>query len=136
MSGPSLRQLQAHRSIHDGAFVEAKHLTELLEQLHSDGREEQILEVADALIEHWEMRIIAHAESEEEGFYKEKIAQDPSLLEKIVMFKRDHDLMRRLVADIKDVLSQKRVDKEMLDRFRALLLINHIHSREEEKFLF
>jgi hypothetical protein len=136
MSGPSLRQLHAHRSIHDGAFAEAKRLTELLEQLYSDERKKHILEVADALVEHWEKRIIAHAQAEEEGFYKEKIEQDPSLLEKIAMFKRDHDLMRRLVADIKDVLSQKRVDKEMLDRFRALLHINNIHSREEEKFLF
>ncbi len=136
MSGPSLRKLQAHRSIHDGAFAEAKNLTELLEQLYRDGRQDHLFEVADALTEHWETRIIAHAESEEEGFYKEKIAQDPSFLETIAMFKRDHDLMRRLVADIKDVLPQKRVDKEMLDRFRALLLINHIHSREEEKFLF
>jgi pantothenate kinase len=33
MLGP-LRKLQAHRSIHDGAFAEAKNLTELLEQLY------------------------------------------------------------------------------------------------------
>jgi hypothetical protein len=135
MSGPSLRQLHAHRSIHDGAFAEAKRLTELLEKLYSDGRKEHILEVADALVEHWEKRIIAHAEAEEEGFYKEKIEQDPSLFEKITMLKRDHDIIRILVAEIKSLL-QEPTNQEMLARFHALLLINHIHSREEEKFLF
>ncbi|ASA97003.1 hypothetical protein CA592_09395 [Anoxybacillus flavithermus] len=49
MSGPSLRKLEAHRSIHHGAFVEAKRLTELLETLYADGRCGHAAEVADAL---------------------------------------------------------------------------------------
>jgi hypothetical protein len=52
MLGPSLRKLQAHRSIHDGAFAEAKNLTELLEQLYCDERQDHLLEVADAFTEH------------------------------------------------------------------------------------
>lgn len=135
MSGPSLRQLDAHRSIHDGAFMEAKHLTDLLEKLYEEKKTAALQEAADALVEHWEMRVIAHAQSEEEGFYQEKLAQEPQLLETIAMLKRDHDLVRMLVADIKQRM-QTEVNRGVLERFRALLFINEIHSREEERLLF
>jgi len=135
MSGPSLRQLDAHRSIHDGAFIEAKHLTDLLEKLYEEKKNDALQEVADALVEHWEMRIIAHAQSEEEGFYKEKLEGEPQLVETIAMLKRDHDLLRMLVAEIKQRM-QTEINRDVLDRFRALLFINEIHSREEERLLF
>ncbi|KYD31345.1 hemerythrin domain-containing protein [Parageobacillus toebii] len=135
MSGPSLKKLEAHRSIHEGAFAEAKHLTELLEKLYNDGRQEHLGEVADALVEHWEKRVIAHAQAEEEGFYQEKVEEDHNLFEKVAMLKRDHDLMRYLIEEVKQLLAQ-RIDKEVLTRFHALLHINRMHSDDEEKFLF
>jgi hypothetical protein len=135
MSGPSLKKLEAHRSIHDGAFTEAKHLTELLEKLYNDGRQEHLGEVADALVEHWEKRVIAHAQAEEEGFYQEKVEEDSSLFEKVAMLKRDHDLMRYLIEEIKQSLP-KGINQDVFTRFHALLLINRIHSDDEEKFLF
>ncbi|GGJ70307.1 hypothetical protein GGR02_002156 [Anoxybacillus voinovskiensis] len=135
MSGPSLRQLDAHRSIHDGAFIEAKHLTDLLEKLYEEKKNDALQEVADTLVEHWEMRVLAHAQSEEEGFYKEKLEGEPQLVEIIAMLKRDHDLLRMIVAEIKQRM-QTEVNRDVLDRFRALLFINEIHSREEERLLF
>ncbi|AMX84352.1 hypothetical protein GS3922_12145 [Geobacillus subterraneus] len=135
MSGPSLRKLEAHRSIHHGAFAEAKRLTELLETLYTDGRCEHAAEVADALVEHWETRIIAHAEAEEEGFYREKAEERKELSETIAQLKRDHDMMRTLIAEIRQRLSEQ-IDREVLTRFHALLHINRIHSADEEALLF
>lgn len=70
-------------------------------------------------VEHWEMRIIDHAQSEEEGFYKEKVEGEPQLVETIAMLKRDHDLLRMLVAEIKQRI-QTEVNRDVLDRFRTL----------------
>lgn len=136
MSGPSLRKLDAHHAIHEGAFSEAKQLTEMLNQLVSEKRSEEATEAADALIEHWEMRIIGHADSEEEGFYPDVLEQEPELRDTITMLKRDHDLLRIFAKEIREILKGKGVTKEVLDRFSALLLVNEVHSREEEHYLF
>ncbi|AGT31098.1 hypothetical protein M493_03960 [Geobacillus genomosp. 3] len=135
MGGPSLRKLDAHRSIHHGAFAEAKRLTDLLEKLYDERRSEHLAEVADALAEHWEKRVIAHAEAEEEGFYREKAGEGEDLAETVARLKRDHDLMRKLIAEIRERLPEQ-VDGEVLTRFHALLHINRIHSADEESLLF
>lgn len=136
MSGPSLEKLDAHRSIHDAAFFEAKELTELLVQLHSEGKKSPSLEVAKALIESWEQRTLAHAESEEEGFYQKNAKKKGDLTEVITMLKRDHHILRTIVQDVKKHLeSQKEVNSLIINHFQALLIVVQIHSREEEKYL-
>ncbi|MBM4763386.1 hemerythrin domain-containing protein [Bacillus sp. B15-48] len=135
MSGPSLRKLDAHHAIHEGAYTEAKNLTEILNQLVMEKKEKEAAEVADALVEHWEMRIIGHADSEEEGFYPEVLNIEPNLSEKIAMLTRDHHILRTLAHEIRISLSKAGPSKEVLDRFSALLLVNEIHSRDEEDFL-
>ncbi|MDQ0215497.1 hypothetical protein J2S13_001915 [Oikeobacillus pervagus] len=136
MSGPSLRQLHAHRSIHDGAYSEAKSLTDLLLNLVKDHKEKEALEVADALVEHWEQRVIGHADSEEEGFYLEVTKNNPKLHDKIIMLTRDHDIIRTFAREIREELKKNKVTENILDRFKALLLINKLHSRDEERFVF
>ncbi len=135
MSGPSLKQLHAHRSIHDGAFSEGKNLINLLGSLYAKGQMEHTKKVAEAIIEHWETRTLAHAQAEEEGFYQELADRNPDLAEKITKFKRDHDLIRILVEEMKELLAEG-VNDEVLDRFKALVHITRIHSREEERYLF
>ncbi|MCM3586199.1 hemerythrin domain-containing protein [Mesobacillus maritimus] len=135
MSGPSLRKLDAHQSIHEGAFMEAKSLTELLEKLIKDDKEKEATEVADALIEHWEKRIIGHADSEEEGFYPEVVKKEPELKDIIMMLTRDHNLLRMLAKEAKDRLAESGPTSKILGNFQALLLVNEIHSREEEQLL-
>ncbi len=136
MAGPSLRQLHAHRSIHEGAYVEARDGLELLEKLRRFGRGEQAREAANLLVEHWETRTLAHAQAEEEGFYQEQAAQKPELAETVTMLRRDHALMRILVDEIKQILPAEGVTEAVVDRFKALMLIVSIHSREEESLLF
>ncbi|MGA8942962.1 MAG: hypothetical protein WB502_09645 [Thermoactinomyces sp.] len=72
MSGPALERKHSHRSIHEGALREAGSLTDLLRRLYREKRERAVHEVTDALIEHWENRILAHAQVEEDGLYLRK----------------------------------------------------------------
>ncbi|WP_062106996.1 hemerythrin domain-containing protein [Bacillus niameyensis] len=135
MSGPSLRKLDAHRAIHDGAFMEAQSLTEMLNQLVEEKKEKEALQVADALIEHWEKRVITHADSEEEGLYKEVVEKEPEMQDKINMLTRDHDLLRIIAKKIRESLEKDSVSKEVLDFFASMLVVNEIHSRNEESWL-
>jgi hypothetical protein len=135
LSGPSLRKLEAHRSIHEAAFFEAKELTELLVKLYTEGKKEPGLEVASALVESWEKRTIAHADSEEEGLYKENLQKNPELIPILTMLKRDHELLRTIVAECKTILEEQSLTDELLRNFQALLVVMQIHSREEEKHL-
>lgn len=139
MTGPSLRKLDAHRSIHDGVVAEGRDLLELLLKVLSEKPEnhEQLSKMAvEALIEHWEQRLIAHADSEEEGFYEEQLEQQPELLEPLTMLKRDHELFRILVKEIKGIIEKDGITEEAIDRFKAIYVLAQIHNREEEGYLF
>ncbi|WP_017755489.1 hemerythrin domain-containing protein [Calidifontibacillus oryziterrae] len=136
MSGPSLHKLTAHKSIHDGAVSEGRDLLEIVEKLHQKGNKKQAKIAADALVEHWETRTITHADAEEDGFYKSKLEENPEMELTLAMLKRDHALLRILIADIKQSLSeQNNVNQEVIDRFRAIYVLVQIHNRDEEQLL-
>ncbi|WP_243292434.1 hemerythrin domain-containing protein [Bacillus sp. FJAT-47783] len=136
MLGPSLHKLDAHRSIHDGAVTEGKELMEVLEKVYKERHEKHSLIAAKVLIEHWETRTLAHAETEEEGLYKRKMEEDPELTTTITNLIRDHDILRILVKDIKRLLQENGVNDDVIDRFKAFSVLVQIHNREEEKYLF
>ncbi len=135
MSGPALRQLSAHHSIHEGACNEADELLQILKQTAAEGDDARTLEVAYVLLEHWETRTFRHAAAEEEGFYLEVLDECPELEHDIVLLKRDHELMRILGDEIKVALKELGYAPGILERFEAMLLINILHGREEEKRL-
>lgn len=136
MSGPALRHHYSHQSIHDGYYTEGRELTEVLVKLFRDNREEDCAVAADALVEHWETRTIAHADSEEEGFYLEVMEKKPELKEQVIKLIRDHDLLRMIVFDVKDRLLSEGVTEEVIDLFKTILLLVDIHNHEEERILF
>ncbi|NSL52216.1 hemerythrin domain-containing protein [Calidifontibacillus erzurumensis] len=136
MSGPSLHKLSAHRSIHNGALSEAKDLLELLEQVFLEGKLDYATLAARSLIEHWKTRTIAHADSEEDGFYQSKLDENPELEELIIMLKRDHQLFRTIVNEIEEIIDKEGVNQEVIDRFKTLQVLNQIHNKEEETRLF
>ncbi len=135
MSGPSLRQLHAHHAIHEGALSGALTKTEEVEDLLRAKEYEVARQAADHLLEYWETRIISHADAEEEGFYQEMIDQQPELKETVADLTRDHDILRIIAADIKKLLVEEGVSYEVMKQFHALLVVNAIHSREEERLL-
>ncbi|WP_099158288.1 hypothetical protein [Virgibacillus ndiopensis] len=134
-TGPALRKLASHRSIHDGAFVEARDLTIVTEELLHDERMNDCLKAAKALAEHWEKRVIAHADAEEDGLYKEILEENPELEKEIHMLTRDHDLLRIILNKINEKLAGGQVTREMITQFHSLLVVNEIHSRSEESKL-
>lgn len=134
--GPSLRQLDAHQAIHHGGYAGALSRTEEVFELLTDGESEQAAKAVDELLDYWQTRIISHADAEEEGFYAEIAAGKPELSEAIAKLTRDHELMRMMVADIQRMRQEEGLNHEVLRNLQALLAVNEIHSREEERLLF
>ncbi|NBI30075.1 hemerythrin domain-containing protein [Chengkuizengella marina] len=135
MSGPSLKKLHAHRSIHDGVITEGRDLMEKFLKLYNNNQIKLARMVTDELTEHWETRAIAHADAEEEGFYQEKLDQKPELLEKVNKLKRDHELLRILLGEIKELLPRDETHEDVIDRFKTMQILMQIHNREEEQYL-
>lgn len=134
-SGPSLRQLHAHHAIHQGGLTGAVTKTQEMEDLLRAKEFEVARQAADHLVEYWETRVISHADAEEDGFYREMLEQDPSLEDAIAKLTRDHDLLRIIAEDIKKLLKEEALTYQVMQQFHALLVVNEIHSRDEERLL-
>jgi phage shock protein A len=131
MSGPSLKKTESHSSIHEAALNEAKELRNLYQKCLEDGEHEKALQVAEIAIEHWETRTLKHAEAEEEGLYKEMVEEKPALEKLVNQLTRDHDLMRRIVEDMKERLQTQKADYRMISLFDSLVIIDEIHNEDE-----
>ena len=136
MSGPSLRQKNAHHAIHQGALSGAITKTDEMVELLEAKEFEVARQAANHLIEYWETRIISHADAEEEDFYTEILEKSPHLADTITKLTRDHDLLRIIAKDIKQMLDEEGITPEVVQQFHALLVVNAIHSRDEESILF
>lgn len=134
-TGPALKKLHSHSSIHESAITEAKELTELIRSCFEDSDHEKDLEVAYVLVEHWETRTLRHAESEEEGLYKDIAEQNPDMKDTIIALTRDHQLLRNLVRDIRETLATEGVTKEVVQKFESLIIVDLLHNQDEEKML-
>ncbi|WP_153730605.1 hemerythrin domain-containing protein [Sporosarcina obsidiansis] len=137
MSGPALRQLHSHKAIHEGGLSGAVMKMEDLVGFLEQGEQEMMNRACDDLLDYWKTRVISHADAEEEGFYKEILAENPELEREIIQLTRDHDLMRLVVQDIEDLRqTDQQITPEIMQKFYGLLVINELHSREEERLLF
>ncbi|SDI72823.1 hemerythrin domain-containing protein [Natribacillus halophilus] len=134
-SGPALRKVDSHSSIHEAALNEAREITDILEELLKKEQYEKALETAYIGVEHWETRTLQHAASEEEGLYKELAEESAELNEAVIGLTRDHDLLRLLVEEIKELLGTEGINDQVLQRFQALILVDVLHNQEEEKIL-
>ncbi|WP_169823986.1 hemerythrin domain-containing protein [Bacillus marinisedimentorum] len=130
-----MRQLNQHRSIHEAAYGQVEEMTEVLKRLYQDGRTKEAGQAEVILIEHWQDHILTHAESEEEGLYEEMKQKKPELTETITQLKRDHDLLRKIIAGIKELLNDETAIEKRLAMFDSLLVVNWHHSRDEERYL-
>ena len=135
MSGPALRQADSHSSIHEAAMGEAEQLTQLLRTCLAKEVFEEAYETACIALEHWESRTLAHAQAEEEGLYREIAESRPEWQEKIVALTRDHELMRQLAEEIRQTLAEDVVDDGVVRRFEAMIPIDLLHNREEERMV-
>ncbi|CRK84945.1 hemerythrin domain-containing protein [Neobacillus massiliamazoniensis] len=131
MSGPSLKKQDAHSSIHEAALNEAKELRNLFYKCLKDGETERSFQVAEITVEHWESRTLNHAEAEEEGLYKEMVEENPDFQPLVIQLTRDHDLMRRMVGQMKELLLINEIDERMLSLMDSLYIVDSIHNSDE-----
>lgn len=131
MSGPSLKKPDAHSSIHEAALNEAGELREIFQRCLEDGQKEKALQVAEVIIEHWETRTLKHAESEEEGLYKEMVLENAQLKDLVVQLTRDHDIMRRIVQQMKEKLQKQEIDEEFTTLMDGVIIVDLIHNEDE-----
>ncbi|MCE4956516.1 hypothetical protein [Macrococcoides caseolyticum] len=135
--GPSLRQLHAHKQIHDTGLSLAVNMTDELIRTYKNGTEEDVIQEVIALVDFFQSRVLSHADAEEEadGFYTETVKENPELYDKVQQLTRDHDIMRQIVEKIKTQMEQEGFSTQIIDYFRSLIIVNEIHSRDEELFL-
>lgn len=135
MTGPALKKQESHNAIHEAALNEARELNLLLSRSLEQQEYEKALELAYILIEHWETRTLRHAESEEKGLYKEIANHSKKKREKVITLSRDHDLMRKIVYEIKQMLEKEGITREVMKRFETLIIVDNLHNQDEEKLL-
>jgi len=135
-AGPALKHLHSHHAIHEGGLSGAIQKTNNFLEFYKLGETEVANMAADDLLEYWETRVISHADAEESGFYQEKVEENPALRDDVLKLERDHDLLRIIAKDIKDIRSEHGLNEAVVQRFYALLTVNEIHSRDEERILF
>lgn len=136
MAGPALKQLFSHHAIHEGGLSGAVQKTEAMMEFLQQGELETANQAADDLIDYWLTRVISHADAEEDGFYQEMVAAKPELKDVISQLIRDHDLLRIIVKDIQELREKENLSPAVLHKFHALIVVNEIHSRDEERLLF
>lgn len=131
LSGPSLKKQDAHSSIHEASLNEAKELSMLLRKCIKDGKKEEAIQVAEVIIEHWESRTLKHADAEEEGLYRELVKENAERTNLVIQLTRDHDLMRRIVTQMKELLNNNEIDERMISLLDSLIIVDLIHNDDE-----
>ncbi|WP_231507807.1 hemerythrin domain-containing protein [Bacillus sp. UNC41MFS5] len=126
-----MRKKDAHSSIHDAALNEAIELRALFQKCLEDGDREKALQVIEVTIEHWESRTLKHAEAEEDGLYKDIVEANPDMLTTVIQLTRDHDLMRRIVDNLKNLLQTDEPNQRMVTLLDSLVIIDQIHNEDE-----
>ncbi|QHS21445.1 hypothetical protein GWK91_00045 [Virgibacillus sp. MSP4-1] len=135
MSGQALKHVDSHSAIHEAALNEARELNDIMSKLLRSNQKDKAMEVALVAVEHWETRTLRHADAEEEGLYKELVEESPELRDDILSLTRDHDMMRFLVKEVKEMLEKDGFIKEVLEKFHTLVHIDAFHNIEEERIL-
>lgn len=92
---------------------------------------------AKVLIEHWEEKIIAYADAEDEVFYQELLEEGYIPKKDLYMLMWERDLPRQILSYIKEQTNeQNKVTEENIQELYSLLVINDFHHKGEENTLF
>jgi hypothetical protein len=120
-----------HRAIHAAAQRELEEAMAVLRRSVRH-RPEEAPEVAAVVLSIWEERVLAHAMVEEEALYP-LLAGFRQGREEAVALTRDHALLRRWVAEARDLLGREGgMSGACLARLEALILLLAEHQRDEE----
>jgi len=59
------------------------------------------------------------------------VQRNQDFINVVIQLTRDHDLMRRMIGQIKDLLSKNEMDERMVALMDALLIVDFIHNEDE-----
>ncbi len=138
MVGPALRKFDSHKAIHDAGLGGAKERIEGMRELLEKKEHAHLKEEMESFIEFVEGKILVHADTEEEenGLYTVAVKNNPDLHDTVQHLIRDHDLMRKIAGKMKQELGGENPDYQQLIDFAAsVIIVNEIHSRDEEEAL-
>jgi hemerythrin-like domain-containing protein len=94
------------------------------------------LRLARALADGWRLRVIAHADAEEQDLFPVVLERFPAHRATVAALLRDHQLMRLLLDEAeREMDCEGRVTSSALGRFTALLHLQRLHSILEEQAL-
>ncbi|HIW12718.1 MAG TPA: hemerythrin domain-containing protein [Candidatus Salinicoccus stercoripullorum] len=135
-TGPALRKVGSHTSIHDAALNHALNLNDDLQDAIAENQMDEAMDISAQIIDIWENRIIEHANSEEESLYKEMSAHSEELAKRVIELTREHDILRVLLAQIKEVLQKEgKVTDEAVRKFDTLIIVDEVHNDYEMEAL-
>lgn len=134
MSGPGLRKKESHKMIHYAVQGEIEEALAILDA--HDSNTEAINKMATETLESlWNDKVLAHAQEEEDGLYRDLLKADPGINGILQRLSRDHDLLRKLTFE-ETVLVRSTMDYHQISMLsHTMLNILKIHSKEEIEVL-
>lgn len=138
MSGLSLNDYPAHKALHDEILGGAEEQLDSMKTLLNKLEHKELAEEMKSFIEYVETRVLGHFDEEESdaGFYERAVSREPALHDKVQGLKRDHELIRMMTARMKEELAKEEVDfQKLIDHSVSIILVDEIHSRDEEDIL-
>ena|SRR5699024_6790541 len=138
MTKSSLRDLEAHKALHDEISGGAEEQLESMKTLLNKLEHKELAEEMESFIEYVEESVLGHAKQEEAsgGLYESIERDDSKTVEKIRRLRRDHELIQVMVDRMKEELSHDEVDfQKLIDHSVSIILVDEIHSRDEEDLL-
>jgi hypothetical protein len=134
MAGPALRQLCAHRSIHQAAGDEVEELVAVAERARETGRDDVFEQAADAFLMVAESRILVHASDEEASLYPDWLKAHPEERPIVEVLVAQHAGLRGHVAGVEASMQAGRFD-EALHGMRAFVRLQRQHAEDEERWI-
>jgi hypothetical protein len=135
MSGPALRQLDAHQAIHEAAYAEVLWRAERVRQVCHIGDRLRLLRAAEALLTFLETRILRHASEEESGLYREwSNLGIAALSQSVLALAKEHDDIREHARRLDAAVATARVT-DVDETLKALLDALSGHQAHEEAVL-
>lgn len=134
MSGPALRQPAAHHAIHQAAWQDAEEALELAAAMLAASRGDEFARMVEIFLEVVATRILAHAQEEEAGLYREWRAEHAGWGGEVDALIREHDTLRELAAAVEQAMRGHDAVGAMSAMHR-LLQASDLHARHEEEVL-
>ncbi len=134
MSGPALRQWNAHHAIHEAAAHEVEVAVQLAWKARTACDESRFQSVVEVFLEIAEGRVLVHADEEERGLYREWLRADSRQRPVVTALVAEHDRLRCLAKRVTAAMTDHDYGG-VLTTMEEWATASRAHSRHEEDAL-